>query len=302
MNHKQISKRNMYGKLLLFFVAKATSWSTFTRLVNEIALFVTKVAAFDKYVNQQQLEIKGITTDKDNKFDVMIALAVRYSRKARVWAVDTSNAVLEEVFNIHVSDFNRLPEKQAVAKIKDVRDALNANITSLANYNVIAANVTAISSSITAYEAVANAQGAAKSQTKTGTDGIGNEMKTIDASIEIIDDLLINEFQLSNADLVDEYLNNRVIDNIATHSSGIALTFVDAVTHAELSGVEVSIDGTNKTAVSDIKGRAEITSVKAGTYNVIISLSGYKTLTIKMDITKGDVLGMSVMLIPISNI
>ena len=107
---------------------------------------------------------------------------------------------------------------------------------------------------------------------------------------------------MSNADLVDEYLNNRVIDNIATHSSGIALTFVDAVTHAELSGVEVSIDGTNKTAVSDIKGRAEITSVKAGTYNVIISLSGYKTLTIKMDITKGDVLGMSVMLIPISNI
>ncbi|MBI5217410.1 MAG: hypothetical protein HY958_00575 [Bacteroidia bacterium] len=289
MEHWHTSKRNMYGKLLLFFSAHAAIWANFNRLVTEIAAFVNKVTAFDKYVAQQQQQTKGITTDKETKFHTMKTLIVRYSRKARVWAADTGNETLQAVFDIRKTDFSKMPGKKAIARIKDVCDALNINIGSLAGYNVLPANITAISNAITAYENAANTPGAAKSLKKTGTAGIDTEMQTIDDSIAIIDDLLITEYEVGNADLVAEYHNSRRIDNIAVHHGGIKITATDADTGAELQGLEMEAEGTDKAALTAINGIGEITGIKNGDYYVNLTMKNYETQRIKVTIARGKI-------------
>ena len=68
---------------------------------------------------------------------------------------------MAEIFDIQKSDFTGIAEANAYAKIKNVRDALSANIASMASVQLVAADVTAINSAITAYEKTIDTTGAA---------------------------------------------------------------------------------------------------------------------------------------------
>ena len=66
MNHHQIEKNGMYKKMLIFFAnpLNIAVWTTFTRLVTEIANFVSLNTTFNNYMQQHHADIKGVTTNK----------------------------------------------------------------------------------------------------------------------------------------------------------------------------------------------------------------------------------------------
>src|SRR4051812_42080277 len=124
MNNQQISKKNMFNKLLVFFAASAnvSVWAAFSRLVEEIAKFVTNNDDLDDYIQVQNLETKGITTEKDAKFIALALLVVKAARKARVWAHDSGHTDLEAQFDVRMDDFTHLAESVGFDKLKNVRD------------------------------------------------------------------------------------------------------------------------------------------------------------------------------------
>jgi HSP20 family molecular chaperone IbpA len=97
-------------------------------------------------------------------------------------------------------------------------------------------------------------------------------------------------------DMLKEYLVNRQTDSLPTHHNGIQATITDFATGASLQGAIITLEGTGKTATSDINGIAEIIKLKTDTYNITISLAGYSTQTIKVTILRGKITELTVQL------
>jgi hypothetical protein len=296
MNHYQIEKNGMYKKMLVFFVnpVNIAVWATFARLVSEIANFVLLNNSLSNYMQQHHADIKGITKSKNEAFNVMINIVVNKAQKAYVWALDTSNTNLANIFDVQKSDFVNIPEVKAFTMIKNIRDALSTNIASMASVQLVAADVTAINAAITAYQAKIGTTGAALSHKTEGTMGIENLIQPIDKSLSIIDKLIVSSYSTSHPDMVKEYWLNRSIDKMPTHHSGIYVHITDANTGIDLEGALLVLNG--KSTTSDIDGIAEIIKVKQGTYNISVSLKGYISQSMKIIIERGKIIDLEIKL------
>ena len=297
MNHHQIEKNGMYKKMLIFFANAGNSavWATFTRLVSEIANFVALNNALSAYMQQHHADIKGVTTTKNDAFIAMVTIIVNKAQKAFVWALDTANANLIEIFDVQKSDFTGISETKAFNQIKNIRDALSTNVAAMASVQLTAADVTAVNAAITAYQNTIGTTGAAQAHKTEGTHGIDTVMHPIDKSLSIIDKLMVSSYSASKPDMVKEYLANRALDKLPTHHSGISVHFTEAITGADLEGAILAVNG--KSTTSDIDGIAEIIKVKPATYNVTVSLAGYVSQTMKITIERGKVTELEVKLV-----
>jgi hypothetical protein len=296
MNHHQIEKNGMYKKMLIFFATPTNLavWATFTRLVTEIANFVALNNALSAYMQQHHADIKGVTNTKNDAFIAMVTIVVNKAQKAFVWALDTANANLIEIFDVQKSDFTGISETKAFNQIKNLRDALSTNIVAMASVQLTAADVTALNAAITAYQNTIGTTGAAQTHKTEGTHGIESVMYPIDKSLAIIDKLMVSSYAASKPDMVKEYLANRALDKLPTHHSGIYVHVTDAISGADIEGALLTVNG--KSATSDIDGIAEIIKVKPANYNVTVSHAGFASQTMKITIEKGKVTELEIKL------
>lgn len=296
MNHHQIEKNGMYKKMLIFFANPLYSaiWATFKRLGDEIANFVSLNTTLTSYMQQHHADIKGVTHAKNEAFQAMVTITVNKAQRAYVWALDTGNSQLAEIFDIQKSDFKHMAEVMAYTKIKNVYDALSTNIASMASVQLTEADATAVNAAITAYQNTMGTTGAAQAHKTEGTQGIENLLSPIDRSLGIIDNLMVSTYSTTHPDMVKEYLLNRSLDKLPTHHSGLSAHITDAATGADIEGAIMSING--KSTTSDIEGFAEIVKVKHGIYNTTISMAGYPPQTIKTTIERGKVTELEVKL------
>ncbi len=294
MDHRQSEKNGMYKRMLLFFANPTNSavWTTFTRLATEINNFVALNNSLSAYLQQHQADIKGITQTKNDAFLAMVNIAVNKAAKAYVWAVDTANANLAQIFDVQKSDFVHTSETKAYNQIKNIRDALSANIASMASVQLTAADVTAVNAAITAYQNTIGTTGAAQTHKTEGTKAIDAVMVPIDKSLVLIDKLIVSSYSATKPDMVREYLATRVLDKLPTRHSGISINITDAETGADLEGALVAVNG--KTATSDIDGIAEIIKITPGTYNMSVTLANYATQILKTVIEKGKLTELDV--------
>jgi hypothetical protein len=297
MDHRQSEKNDMYKKMLIFFAnpINAAVWTTFARLVTEITNFVSLNNSLSNYLQQHQADIKGVTQTKNDAFMAMVNIVVNKAAKAYVWAADTANAHLMQIFDIQKSDFLSISEAKAYNQIKNICDALSANIASMAIVQLTSADVTAVNAAITAYQNTIGTTGAAQTHKTEGTKAIDAVMVPIDKSLALIDKLIVSSYSATKPDMVKEYLANRVLDKLPTHHSGISINITDAETGTDLEGAILAVNG--KTATSDIDGIAEIIKVKPGTYNMSVTLADYATQTIKTVIEKGKLTELNVKMI-----
>jgi len=294
MNHHQIEKNGMYKKMLIFFANPINSvvWATFARLATEIENFASLNNSLSNYLQQHQADIKGVTHTKNGAFMAMVNSIVNKAAKAYVWAVDSSNANLMQVFDVQKSDFLHISETKAYNQIKNIRDALNDNIASMESVQLTEEDVAMVNEAISAYENTIGTTGAAQTHKTEGTKGIDAVMIPIDKSLALIDKLIVSSYTASQPDIVKEYLANRALDKLPTHHSGISINITDAETGADLEGAILAVNG--KTATSDIDGIAEIIKVKPGTYNMSVTLADYATQILKTVIEKGKVIELEV--------
>jgi hypothetical protein len=289
MNHHQIEKNGMYKKMLIFFAdpINADVWAPFARLVTEIANFVLLNNSLSNYLQQHQADIKGVTQTKNGAFMAMVNSIVNKAAKAYVWAVDSSNANLMQIFDVQKSDFLSISETKAYNQIKNIRDALNDNIASMESVQLTEDDVAIVNDAITAYENTIGTTGAAQTHKTEGTKGIDAVIVPIDKSLALIDKLIVSSYTASQPDMVKEYMANRALDKLPTRHSGLSMHLTDAETGADLEGAILAVNG--KTTTSDIDGIAEIIKIMPGTYNMNVSLAGFATQTTKIVIEKGKV-------------
>ncbi len=298
MNNRQIAKNNMYKKLLTFFAVPANIaiWTAFTRLVTEIANFVSLNSDLDDATQTQAQVTTGITVGKSDAFNAMIKMTVEMAFKAYVWAVDNNNDELIEVFNVLLNDFDGIAESEALDKVKNIRDGINTNIAGMAGVNLLPADVTALDALITAYNAVKSAPEVAIGHKETSTDAIVELFHDIDDSLGLISRLIISQYGTTNAGMVSDFKNNKHIDDLPTHHSGIHTHITDALTGEDIEGALLAIPVAGKSSTSNINGIAEIIKIKNGDYHVNVTMAGYKPQTFKTKILRGKITAFDIQL------
>lgn len=296
MTSKQTNKKNMFNKLLVFFAlpANAAIWATFTALANKIAHFVDLNDFIDQAAQLQSGTTTGITDNKTKLRIKMTTLLVRNARKARVWAHDKDNSDLETVFNVQKDDFLEGKETEVISHARIIQQALEDNATNLATVNVKAQDITDSKNNIDQFEASLGTTGVAEGKKKTGTEGLTILFEQADTTLDLIDDLLINEYQETNAEMVLEYRNNRKIDDIGVHHTGLLATLVYSGTQTAVQGVTVTIVELKKTAVSDINGLAKIIKCKPGEYHVTFTGTGIVPQTMVVKMPRGHIVKLTV--------
>ena len=297
MNHTQVEKNNMYGKVNTFFddTKYSSVWKPFQRLVDEVTKFKTDNATLASYIQQHKADTSGVTQTKNTALNAMASIVVRASQKAYVWALDNSNQKLAVIFDVQLPTLLKGSETIVFAKAKTIRDMITQNIASMKSVELTAADLTAINAAISAYEAAIGTTGTIQSYKTAGTKGIVDIQKKMDQSLVIIDNLMVSHFQEINADMVQEYLLNRIVEKMPTHHSGISLHVTDATTGDELQGAVLAIGG--KTSTTDIDGDVEIIKIIPDTYNAVVSLTGYTLQTMKVVIERGKILDLEVKLV-----
>ena len=288
MNNRQIAKKNMYDKVLLFFVNHESLWVLFLPLVSAIGAFRDLNKDLNNLMEQQAQATEGVTSDKDAKRARAIDLTVKAARKARAWAHSTGNLVLEELFNIRTDDFIHTPAADALTKLHEVHGGLNDNKTDLAAYLITDADLTDIGKAIDDFAEAKAAPAETESSKKAGTEGIEDVIHDIDTELEVIDDLLISQYEADEPVLVEQYRNDRKIDTVGVHHTRIEAhaEYTDGTGNAE--GVQLYVVEPKKTAVSDIDGNLTTPNMKPGTYHVEISGSNIEPQNMIVKVKRGE--------------
>jgi hypothetical protein len=294
MTLSQIAKNRMYKNVLGFLNTNASAWAGFTRLVTQIAQFTGLNTTLDGFIEQQAQTSKGYTGNKNSILAALIAGTVATARKALVYAVDQNNDVLVQLFSIEKTGLSILSQNVALAHIQNIYDAVSPLATALQPYNVSAADITLINHGITAFKAAQPGTGNARALRKAGTQGIKDTIVSIDASLGIMDDLIIHG--ISNAGLVAAYRNNRKLDPVGVRHTGVIATITDAVTGAPVANVKMEIAALGKSATSNLQGVAEIISMKPGLYEVAFTTRGFASQTLVLKIDRGMKLEVSISL------
>jgi len=303
MNKIQNSKLSMYVIMVLFFEKYSTIFTTFTKLVDEIADFLISKGLLDDEITKQRHIDTGVTADKNLLLLTAIDMIVKFSRKARVWASKNENQTLEHQFDTYKSDYTKMHESEALDAMISLRKALNDNIIALAPYKVLPADIIKIDKAIDDAEKSIGTPKLAKNIRAVSTATIIDLIKKVDEHLVNIDDLLIPEYEgttAANIEMVATYKMSRELVSKGQSHSGVHSLCKDSITGELLEKVKMEIVELNKTTLSTIFGVAEIIKCKPGSYHVKFTLAGYADYIIVLTIHIGGIIEMEALMVKLA--
>ena len=298
MNNRQIKQVKMFIRIRLFFSNNTTLLQAFAPLWLLITDFLLSLKSLEGEINTQDLDNTGITSSKDGKRALMISLIVPLSRKARVWAKASGDKALATQFDIHKSSFG-ISELEDLALATNIIALLNLNATALVAYNITALQLTAAGTAVTSFKDAITTPDQSASESETATTNIANDITNIMDQLVDIDDLLIPEYEITNATVVANYKTNRVIGEAAVqHTTATVHIYEDDAHVSPVVGATFSIVELNRSGVSNGEGMAEIVQFKEGNYTMKIVATGKVDVIMPLSIKSGKHVETNIVMVP----
>src|SRR4051812_36493077 len=193
MTSLQAHKLSLLLKVKTFLDQNTAVFSSFTRLNDELSNFNSILLSIKVTAQRQVINTRGIAVQKKKARQAMALTVARYARLARVWAYDTNNKQLQELFDIPKRDMLNGHGQDAINKAKNVAKGISENIGSLATYRILPANLTAINAAITEFVSVSPSPATARARHKTATESLPVLFRKAGDSLKSITDLFISE-------------------------------------------------------------------------------------------------------------
>ena len=299
MTKRQTAKLNMFIAMTLFFEKYESVFTTFIQLVAEITGFTSSYNSLQTEIGLQGLKISGVTTTKDTNLEAAIKLTVKSARKARAWAKNTGNATLEALFDVQISTFGEMTQSVVINSLTTINAALNTNISSLTTYKVVAADVTAITTAIALASTNIGTPKQAITTRAVATGQIEVYIAECDGFLELIDDLLVPEYEDTDVEMVEAYHLSRAVTSLGNKATGLKVISSNAATAALLEDVTVTIVEVARSGVSNISGVTLIERIKPGTYHVTCTKVGFVDHDVIVEFTLGKITSLAVAMMPI---
>jgi len=211
MNNRQLKQVRMFIRMRLFFAKNKLSFAGFLPLVQFIADWLLGLTDLEADITAQGVNETGIAKGKLDKRTLMIDLIVPLARKAKVWAKKVKKADLVTLFNVYQNNF-WVSEIEDLALAKSIIAALNLNAVDLVAYNITPLQLTDAGLAITDFGLSIATPEDAEATNKTATEKIAIGITTLMDGLGDIDDLIIPEYEVTNASMVMDYKTNRKLE------------------------------------------------------------------------------------------
>lgn len=291
MNARQNAKNSMYHAALLILLSNGLIYATLVALVAAVTKLTDFLDELDALIVQQDKIRTGYAQDKKNKRIAMVELAIKVKGAVQAMAEDTNNPVLFD--SVAFDESTLLTQRASASKAQCQIIHLEgfAVLAQLADYGVVAADLTALKNAITAFADVMSMPKAVKAELKSATADIVVKMKAIDDLLKkkIDKQMLIYKANPATSTFWKDYTNARRIDDPATHFTEIRATILNQDTNEPMSNVTMIGENSTETfeEISNENGIADKKQIHPEVTDLTFEIPGFETVKKTLDVHKG---------------
>ncbi|MGE0079429.1 MAG: carboxypeptidase-like regulatory domain-containing protein [Bacteroidales bacterium] len=266
---------------------------------------------------QQRIDTKGSTADKNHLADTLITLVADCARKLTAYAKLSNNLTLLGEVNMAESTFRHLSNTALHDYSQIIYDRGQENFEHLAEYEITTESQAALLLSIQRYGESLVKPRLNTTLTRQATKRLEVLFEKANAVLENMD-AAVGIIRLSQPNFYNGYRTARKVINVGTRSLTLKGIVTDSVSGEPLKGVTVQFcpeceSNTAETAANGInnikpevvltkitaqKGGFNIKSLPNGVYKVTLSKPGYIERVVKIPVITGELNELSVELTP----
>lgn len=305
----QSSKFATYQNVAHFLQAYQKQLPQNSRLHVEASNYLAHFNEVSHIVNTQTKYHTLFITEQKKTFDKMVLTIVGICKVAFVWAKDTQQYTLKDIFNVSPILFKKKTAKEALAHVRHLYNLLSIYKEILiAQYGIQQIQLDDALQLMIDFESLIKPNDDIKSGrlhlvrlfqimddhienltcllhvVPNTTNGKINAPSTEETITYPFPPTLLHAYQLA--------LQPVVIGKI----TGIRVGFSDSITQLPLENACIHIPHIKKQAYSNTNGIAEIIKMQFGTYEIEFSASGYITKKICLKIERGKLLELAITL------
>lgn len=300
MNNKQESVLSMFNVATNYLVLSIDYTSLLPGYSALFELFKEKTEEIMALRERQEINKSGIRDRKQFLRADLAAKAYDICRKTEVYATLSENSILAKEVHFSETALSNTTDLKLESRALIIFEKANDNIANLAEYDVVAADLTALKVAIDLFHIAIPTPRTGTTDKKRITDLIVQLFKEANAILEKMD-LLVEIIRLKQPVFYSGYKDNRKI--IARGITTLALTAfaMDAITGEGQKGVKFTFVfqagtgiGSGQKVVEPFvkitasKGKFNVKSMTDGSYVVTIEKTGYKKQVITVNKAAGD--------------
>ena len=218
-------ERDQENSLSMFVTVQGTAnnnnaaWMGVAGFVTQFGFFNTKVSEIQSTRNIQIGDISGFTVEKAVKKAEMITDTLKVSKGVVAFALATNNPGLKEQVDYSKTDLEGARDELVAGMCQIVHDRANDNILALADYNIVAADLTALQTSIGDYGLVSQLPSQKGDIRQAATALIPVQISEAKGILKIMD-AIVETLKDSQPEFYSEYFNSREIYDLGGGGGG----------------------------------------------------------------------------------
>lgn len=287
INQQQSREYNRTKKLQKYLSETTTVYENYEPFAEEALDFNKNSKSFEDLVPDKNHTGTGITTDKTGLKHTVSDALERVCKKSYSYALKYNNPQLAALVNTTADKIFKIKDAALLGFVNTIIEAITPLLAdaNFIKYGITADQLNAIAANANSFNSLIGAASVTDSENTVANTAINKVIEQIHENIKHFD-LLVDEFAESNPGFVQGYHLNSTIDNTGMRHSGIE-GYVRNKNGEAIVGAKVKLQGTLKTATTDLKGYYHIERTDPQDYMVECSAEGYTTQTKLHHISRG---------------
>lgn len=284
MNSKLENRLSMYRTVIAVCDKVAPSLQAVPALWTNYQLFKATVAEYDDMVKKQIRNLEGLTADKINAREKLIAKIMTISGMIKSYADESSDSDLYATVHFSPSTMRKMRENNLYQSALIVRELTENNFAGLAPYGLTLATLNEFMTIIDDFALKMEEPEEARKMRVAYTAAIKDMDKRLRDLLSRRIDTSIRTIGESDPLLLQKYTSARNVYNYGIrHKKGAITAFIPAILSGKVNDTAgipvpdalVSVEGTNISVFTDDDGEYLIDTITPGTCNIIVTAENY---------------------------
>lgn len=220
MTQEQDNITTMFQTAVQFLDDHSAVWSGTPAFADAVTRAKAGIEDIDTATDKQQMPTTGITGDKRTLRDDLEAKTLEIADQLSALAAKNNDSNLGAQVEMSKSSLDKMDDTTLELTAERVVGLANDNIAALADFDVLAADVTALDAARVAFAGAKTAPRTATGERKAQTEGLPAKIGTVRSIFRNEIDKMVTKKKKSDLDFYNGYFAARVIVNrAATHKS-----------------------------------------------------------------------------------
>jgi hypothetical protein len=215
MNQNQSNIRTMFQTTIDFLDANNSVWSATPAFADAVTRAKSGITAIDQSADTQQTPTSGVTEDKADARDDLEEKTLEVADQLSALATQTGDNDLGAKVEMTKSSLDKMTESDLEQTAERVASLATANMAALADFDVTAAEVTALTTARTTFGGIKTSPRQATVGRKTQTDSLPQLIANVRSIFRNEIDKMVTKKKKTNPHFFSGYFIARIIVNRA---------------------------------------------------------------------------------------